>query len=426
MSHVFLSYTRRDTKIMRRVRGDLRAEGIVVWTDEGIEPGSQSWKLEIENAIRVAGCITCILSPDAVKSRWVREELNFAETQKKPILLLLARGDETNAVPFGFTEHQWIDIRRGYDKEIEGLVNAVASYLSHHEHQGEKTPLSATSISNLGIDLISSFVNQNPFLFRVTFFAAVFMASFYRSQGKRENYPQEAAKEFVALHATLADSIDHYLEVLTGLGIMEEDSHRRPSAIIRERNGVFKAVVDNIKEVFGRSPYEFASVIDNLFDPSSLHHQSFTSDVMEIWQNHSNDDNLIIRQLQEPNNYVLTNSSSSPDWQVFLHITEETNLTGVVEALATESTIIKPQRSSRDNIPLIRVCCAPRFERKVCEEPLNMMLWDAVTIWQMKHLMQKGQAALNIIENLPRFLGHEYGLFSVERGFSDLGSFLVF
>lgn len=110
-TQIFLSYSRDDIILMQRLRDDLRAAGFTVWTDEAIQPGSPSWKLEIEGAIRQSDCLLVIFSPDAAESRWVRAEIDFAETLKKPLFSVLARGDETNAVPFGMTTHQWIDLR---------------------------------------------------------------------------------------------------------------------------------------------------------------------------------------------------------------------------------------------------------------------------------------------------------------------------
>jgi formylglycine-generating enzyme required for sulfatase activity len=129
MPHIFLSYSRKDASLMARMRTDLRAEGLEVWTDEGIKPGTPSWKRAIEDAIRNAGCLICILSPDAAQSRWVREELDFAEARGKQIFLVMARGNEDDAVPFGFSTHQWVDIRDSYEPFNNQLIPAICEYL---------------------------------------------------------------------------------------------------------------------------------------------------------------------------------------------------------------------------------------------------------------------------------------------------------
>ena len=62
-SHIFLSYSRKDKKTMKRVRLELEQRGVVVWTDEGLVPGTESWKREIEKAIQSSQGIVVLLSP---------------------------------------------------------------------------------------------------------------------------------------------------------------------------------------------------------------------------------------------------------------------------------------------------------------------------------------------------------------------------
>src|SRR4051794_34087489 len=109
--HIFLSYSRKDADLMVRLRDDLKTSGFTVWEDTGIVAGTPSWKRAIENAIRNAVCLVCILSPDAALSDWVRAELDFAQLQNKQIFLVLARGSERDSIPFGFAASQWVDIR---------------------------------------------------------------------------------------------------------------------------------------------------------------------------------------------------------------------------------------------------------------------------------------------------------------------------
>ncbi|MEO8612876.1 MAG: toll/interleukin-1 receptor domain-containing protein [Chloroflexota bacterium] len=112
MTHdVFISYGREDSEMMQRVDQALSKAGLTTWTDHGIHPGSPSWKVDIETAIRNAGSIVVLFSPDSAESRWVRAELDYADAQHKPIYPLLVRGDATKSVPFGFNSYQWIDVR---------------------------------------------------------------------------------------------------------------------------------------------------------------------------------------------------------------------------------------------------------------------------------------------------------------------------
>lgn len=127
--HIFLSYSRRDLKYMQRVRDDLRAAGLIVWTDEGIAPGSISWKEAIEQAIRYTGVVVVLLSPSANDSRWVQREIDYAEVQGKPILPLLIRGEPRQAVPFALAGSQYVDLRQNYDAGLRAFLKRCWQHL---------------------------------------------------------------------------------------------------------------------------------------------------------------------------------------------------------------------------------------------------------------------------------------------------------
>jgi hypothetical protein len=124
---VFLSYSRRNAEVMRRVRADLRAAGLNVWTDDNLQPGTPSWKVAIETAIQQSRSVVVIMSPDAKKSEWVERELNAAKTLSVPIFPILAKGDSKTAVPFMLNGYQFVDIRKedGYRAAMLKLTNAV-------------------------------------------------------------------------------------------------------------------------------------------------------------------------------------------------------------------------------------------------------------------------------------------------------------
>ena len=80
VGHVFMSYSRRDEAVMRRVAMFLRNQGINVWVDnEKLVPGTPIWEVEIEKAIKAASAIIVILSPDSKNSEWVRREISLAD-----------------------------------------------------------------------------------------------------------------------------------------------------------------------------------------------------------------------------------------------------------------------------------------------------------------------------------------------------------
>lgn len=119
MTHdVFISYSHQDSESMAQVRNFLRENGLDVWTDEGIEPGTSSWKQAIENALLNTKSLIVLFSPDSTDSKWVRSELDFAELHKVQIFSLLVRGEEVDSVPFGYATHQWIDFRESNERQV--------------------------------------------------------------------------------------------------------------------------------------------------------------------------------------------------------------------------------------------------------------------------------------------------------------------
>lgn len=129
---IFLSYSRKDARTMRRLHADLADAGFTIWTDENLTPGTPSWMTTIESAIQAAGCMVVILTPDAKKSPWVERELTRASVYEISIFPLLARGDERSAVPLLLSSHQWSDIRkeRDYRMNVRKLIRAVRGRLA--------------------------------------------------------------------------------------------------------------------------------------------------------------------------------------------------------------------------------------------------------------------------------------------------------
>ncbi|MEO8609692.1 MAG: toll/interleukin-1 receptor domain-containing protein [Chloroflexota bacterium] len=127
--HIFLSYSRQDTDIMRRVRDDLRKAGLSVWTDEGIEPGSPSWEQTIQNAVEQSVCLIVLLSPSAKNSTWIRREVGYAEdTAKKAIFPVLVRGTISNATPIRLISHQLganLTSPADFDSQMAKLITSV-------------------------------------------------------------------------------------------------------------------------------------------------------------------------------------------------------------------------------------------------------------------------------------------------------------
>ena len=128
--HVFMSYSRKDEAVMRRVATFLRKQGISVWVDnEKLVPGTPIWEEEIEKAIRGSSAVIVILSPDSKNSVWVRREISFAEQYRKRIFPVMVAGDEDSSITLRLITNQYVDIRKDEISGIQTLGTAISFYM---------------------------------------------------------------------------------------------------------------------------------------------------------------------------------------------------------------------------------------------------------------------------------------------------------
>ncbi len=76
--HVFFSYAHSDKHLVQKVAKQLRDEGLDVWDpDEQILPGANLTD-ELKRALDSAGALVVFISPEAIASRLVSYEIEYA------------------------------------------------------------------------------------------------------------------------------------------------------------------------------------------------------------------------------------------------------------------------------------------------------------------------------------------------------------
>lgn len=119
---LFLSYSRKDRDAMHLVFDALHTAGLSVWTDEGLEPGTQSWQEAITEALSQAKAMVVLLSPNANASIWVKREIGFAQARGKGVFPLLISGDDASSVPINLIDVQRVDGRKNLDAAIDHVL----------------------------------------------------------------------------------------------------------------------------------------------------------------------------------------------------------------------------------------------------------------------------------------------------------------
>jgi len=92
MKHVYIAHHRKDGGIKRYIEQSLQAAGCATWAQKGLIPGTMSWTNAIEAAIKQAGCVVVLMSPDGKVSKWLEREVSYASLYGVWVIPLLVRG----------------------------------------------------------------------------------------------------------------------------------------------------------------------------------------------------------------------------------------------------------------------------------------------------------------------------------------------
>lgn len=146
---VFISYRAVDGKrIATQIYDHLSQLGYKPWQDEAKEidgatkilPG-EPVQLEIENALSQASLVLLVDTPQSYKSRWIKEEINTADSMLIPVLPVVFRpqGDQKKGPRFRalLSLQRWIDmsfLEGSEDKalstaQLENITREIETYL---------------------------------------------------------------------------------------------------------------------------------------------------------------------------------------------------------------------------------------------------------------------------------------------------------
>ena len=118
----FLSYARADEHFALRFASDLRSLGVLTWMDQlDIRP-SERWDRAIEQAIRTCSSVVVILSPRAVASENVADEISLAIDSGKRVIPVMI---EECALPLRMTRMHLIDATNSYQVALDQCLAEI-------------------------------------------------------------------------------------------------------------------------------------------------------------------------------------------------------------------------------------------------------------------------------------------------------------
>lgn len=129
MSHLFISYSRQDSKEVDPLSKRLEQAGHNVWLDRSAIQGGSRWQEEIVRGIERADVFLVILSPESIKSENVEKEIGLAYVRNKPILpVMLHHVDAPSQLQYAFAGREIIDISAAaLEVASSRLLSAISS-----------------------------------------------------------------------------------------------------------------------------------------------------------------------------------------------------------------------------------------------------------------------------------------------------------
>ena len=123
---VFLSYDRADEAFAKTLFEELTKRGLSVWRDEEELLPGDNWAEQIGEALKKSRAMVVLISPESMRSKWVRHEIEYAlgdlryENRLFPVLVR-----RTDDVPWILRELNMLSARQGAAKVGESIADAL-------------------------------------------------------------------------------------------------------------------------------------------------------------------------------------------------------------------------------------------------------------------------------------------------------------
>lgn len=122
MSHTFISYAREDAAFALKLAHALRDAGVEIWLDQLDIPTGARWDRAVQKALETCGRFLIILSPAAIDSENVQDEIAVALDEQKTIVPVLHRACKT---PLRLRRLQHVDFTGDFQAAFAELMDDV-------------------------------------------------------------------------------------------------------------------------------------------------------------------------------------------------------------------------------------------------------------------------------------------------------------
>ena len=123
----FISYSSSDRPVAKGLADKLEGRKLDVWIDSlQIQPGDSLIQKIFEEGLKDCQIFVVLLSPNSVKSEWVKQELDVALINRlKKITRVIPVIVEDCEIPMALRSVRWINLKDGIDRAADLIVNTA-------------------------------------------------------------------------------------------------------------------------------------------------------------------------------------------------------------------------------------------------------------------------------------------------------------
>jgi len=124
-SYVFISYSKRDDELAKRLSSDLSNNGIRVWRDMERVAAGENWAQQTQKSLSGAAVMLFLVSGASISRFFNLAELSFFVDRGGTVIPLVIDDAGASAMPLVLGDIQWIDFRADYDLALQKLLSAL-------------------------------------------------------------------------------------------------------------------------------------------------------------------------------------------------------------------------------------------------------------------------------------------------------------
>ena len=138
MSHIFVSYSRKDSDFVFKIVDSLKGMGLNMWVDKEDIPKGEDWEQKIYRGIAEADAFLFMISPDSAASEVCGSEIAHARKNNKRIIPILIRDTEPKTTRAEISKINWIYCRVDRDnlesaiEEINTTIHTNFNWVEFH------------------------------------------------------------------------------------------------------------------------------------------------------------------------------------------------------------------------------------------------------------------------------------------------------